>query len=249
MEGMILAAGAGTRLGPLTSDLPKALVSVGGKPLLGWVAERMAQAGVKRIIVNTHHHEEQIRAYLRDFSLPGVSFVLSPEPGGPFETGGGLIRAAHLFQEEAPFLLHNADVLSTIPLGALVARHKEADAGAGKPLLASLAVQRREARRQLLFDDLGLLGWENRGSDRGPEGRVEVREPTGEVRGWAFTGIHVVDPEIFRLSQRAGSFSIVTLYLELAKAGWPIHPLDVTEEEWFDIGTPERLEEARTRFS
>ena len=101
----------------------------------------------------------------------------------------------------------------------------------------------------MLFDDLGLLGWENRGSDRAPDGKHQVREAMGGVREWSFTGIHVVDPAIFGLSERTGSFSIITLYLELAAAGWAISPIDVSEEEWFDVGTPERLEEARTRFS
>jgi len=282
MEGMILAAGAGTRLGSLTDELPKALVEVGGKPLLGWVAEGLFQAGVRRIIINTHHHEEQIRAYVRDSGIRGVDFVISPEPEGPFETGGGLFHAASHFQESQPFLLHNADVLSTIPLGDLVERHRGSlerhrgslerhrgslerhrgslerhrEAGAGEVLedrrtrlIASLAVQRRDSRRVLLFDDLGLLGWENRGSDRARDGKVQVREPVGAIRRWSFTGIHVVDPAVFGLTDRTGSFSIITLYLELAAAGWIINPIDVSESEWFDVGTPERLEDARTRFS
>jgi NDP-sugar pyrophosphorylase family protein len=269
MEGMILAAGAGTRLGSLTDEVPKALVPVAGKPLLGWVAEHMAASGVTRIIVNTHHHDEQIRAFLGQVSMDGVEFALSPEPGGPYETGGGLLHAAPLFREKEPFLLHNADVLSTIRLDSLVARHREGietgegrvETGAGRPeakrdgpdtgggrLLASLAVQHRDSKRTLLFDDRGLLGWENRGSDRARDGRVQVRDPQGEIRGLSFTGIHVIDPVIFGLTHRTGAFSIITLYLELAAAGWIIQPLDVSGEEWFDIGTPERLEEARSRF-
>ena len=249
MEGMILAAGAGTRLGSITDDLPKAMVQVGGKPLLGWVAESMARAGVTRIIINTHHHEASIRTFVQESWPPGVSFVLSPEVDGPYETGGGLLRAAPLFLEKHPFLLHNVDVLSTIPLQGLVGRHVEAEEATGGRLMASVAVQRRDARRQLLFDDLGLMGWENRGSDRAPDGKVQVRDPVGEVYRRSFTGIHVVDPAIFGLNDRRGSFSIITLYLDLAAAGWVINPIDVSDEEWFDIGTPERLEEARARFS
>jgi NDP-sugar pyrophosphorylase family protein len=249
MEGMILAAGAGTRLGSLTDEVPKALVQVGGKPLLGWVMESMAKAGVDRLIINTHHHEEQIRTFVGEAHRPGIDFVLSPEPGGPYETGGGLIRAAPLFEKKEPFLLHNADVLSTIPLSALVIRHGDFRAGDGERLLASLAVQRRDARRRLLFDDLGLLGWENRGSDRAPDGMRRIREPVGGVQSWAFTGIHVVDPMIFSSTSREGAFSIIELYLELAAGGWIIRPIDVSGEEWFDIGTPERLQEARALFS
>ncbi len=249
MEGMILAAGAGTRLGSLTDQAPKALMPVGDRPLLGWVIDALVKAGVHRIIVNTHHHADQISGYLGKGSHPGVSFTISPEPDGPYETGGGLLRAAPLFQTRQPFVLHNADVLSTIPMASLMERHRQA-AGkvGGSRIISSLAVQRRDSQRALLFDDLGLLGWENQGSDRAADGRYEAREPSGEVTRWAFTGIHVVDPAIFGLTDRTGSFSIITLYLELAAAGWVIHPLDVSDREWFDIGTPERLEAARTRF-
>jgi len=249
MEGMILAAGAGTRLGPVTEEIPKALVQVRGRPLLGWVVNKMVEAGVTRIIINTHHHEKQIRAFIDGAGRTGVNFDLSPEPDGPFETGGGLFRAAHLFREKEPFLLHNADILSSIPLGPLVAKHLTMLEPAEQGLIASLAVQQRNAARSLLFDDLGLLGWENKGSDRAPEGRRQVRDSVGDIKRWSFTGIHVVDPVIFGLSDRTGSFSIITLYLELVAAGWVIKPIDVSEEEWFDIGTPERLEEARATFS
>jgi NDP-sugar pyrophosphorylase family protein len=248
MEGMILAAGLGTRLGPLTEDVPKALIQVGGKPLLSWVVEAMRAAGVGRIIINTHHHEEQIRDFLGRWAPPGLEFLVSPEPHGPFETGGGLLQAAPLFKEEGAFLLHNVDVLSTIPLIHLSDTHRRARESDAPRLLATLAVQRRDSRRVLLFDEEGLMGWENRGSDRAPDGRVQIRSPMGGVTRFSFTGIHVVEPAIFRLTRRTGSFSIITLYLELAAAGWTILPADVTGEEWDDIGTPERLEAARARF-
>jgi len=249
MEGMILAAGAGTRLGPLTNRGPKALVRVGDRPLLGWVIDAMVRAGVHRIVVNTHHHADQISEYLGEISSPEITFAISPEPDGPYETGGGLLRAASLFRTKGPFILHNADVLSTLPLSSLVERHMNAaDRSPGSRLISSLAVQQRDSKRALLFDGAGLMGWENRGSDRAADGRYQVREPEGDVTRWAFTGIHVVDPAIFELTDRTGSFSIITLYLELAAAGWVIHPLDVSDEEWFDIGTPERLVAARTRF-
>jgi NDP-sugar pyrophosphorylase family protein len=117
-------------------------------------------------------------------------------------------------------------------------------AGSKPHLVASLAVQDREAGRRLLFDELGLIGWENQGSDRAPEGRKLVREPWGTIRSWAFTGIHVVDPRVFGLSQREGAFSIITLYLELAAEGWVIQPFDSTGRRWLDVGTPDRLDEA-----
>ena len=249
MEAMILAAGLGTRLGTITTELPKALVPVGDKPLLRWVIDGLVSAGVTRVVINTHHHDGQIRSFVVGLRIPGVDFALSPEPDGPYETGGGLLAASPLFQEEGPFLLHNADVLSTIPLGDLVTQHVAAGAGSESTLIASLAVQERESRRALLFDDLGLLGWDNRGGEGTKAARHEVREPVGAVRRWAFTGIHVVEPRIFGLTERKGSFSIITLYLELARGGFGIQALDVTDEEWHDVGTPERLEEARLKFS
>jgi NDP-sugar pyrophosphorylase family protein len=260
---MILAAGEGTRLRPLTERVPKALVTVGGRPLLDRVLESLARAGATRIIVNLHHHEDQLRTYLGREAPGSVEIALSPEPGGPYDTGGGLFAAAPLFRERTPFLLHNVDVLSAIPLGELMERHGAGESGGnaapgadGEPsgrsrgegeLVASLAVQRRDARRSLLFDDEGLMGWENRGSDRAPEGVHRVREPRGEVARFSFTGIHVVEPRIFSLSERTGVFSIITLYLELAAQGHRIRPLDVSGHAWIDVGTPERLEEAERR--
>lgn len=250
MEAMILAAGAGTRLRPLTDRIPKALVEVGGRPLLGLVIERVVGAGATRIVVNTHHHEEQIGDYLRDNAPEGVDIALSSEPDGPYDTGGGLFAAAPLFREEGPFLLHNVDVLSSIPLDGLLEAHLAARARMKSTdevgqLVASLAVQARDAKRRLLFDDLGLMGWENWGSDRAPEGFHRVREPVGGLRRWSFTGIHVVEPGIFGLSERTGTFSIITLYLELAAQGHMILPIDTSDHHWIDIGTPERLAEAK----
>ena len=247
MEAMILAAGGGTRLRPLTDDVPKALVEVGGRPLLGWVMDRITGAGATRIIINTHHHQDQILAYLEQHATEGIEVAVSPEPDGPFDTGGGLFSAAPLFRERGPFILHNVDVLSTIPLGGLVARHTTAGAGKGDPPVASLAVQTRESNRSLLFDDEGLLGWENRGSDRAPEGAHRARASIGEVRRFSFTGIHVVEPRIFDLSERKGTFSIITLYLELAAQGYVLQPIDVSDYAWLDVGTPERLNEAEGR--
>ncbi|UCG89175.1 MAG: nucleotidyltransferase family protein [Gemmatimonadota bacterium] len=244
MEAMILAAGAGTRLRPLTDQVPKALVQVGGRSLLEWVLDRLVAAGVDRVIVNAHYHEEQIRAFLKQMAPRGVDLAISPEPGGPFDTGGGLFAAAHLFKEAGPFLLHNVDVISRIPLDELIAGHTSAQQRSPAQLVASLAVQQREANRRLLFDDLGLVGWENRGREGALPGSRQVREPEGELRRYSFTGIHVVEPKVFDLSDRTGAFSIVTLYLELAAQGYVVRPVDMSGHDWVDVGTPQRLSEA-----
>ena len=246
VEGMILAAGAGTRLRPLTEKVPKALIEVGGRPMLAWVLERLAEVGVSRVVVNTHHHQDQIRAYLAGPGRRwGLEIAISPEPEGPLDTGGGLFKAAPLFEGHRPILLHNVDVISEIDFSAVLQQHRRITSSPDSKVIASLAVQDRGSTRTLLFDDLGLLGWENRGCDHAREGRVEVRKPWGEVRSFSFSGIHVLEPSIFALSQRTGAFSIISLYLDLAREGWQIIPVDVTGQAWFDIGTPEKLERAR----
>jgi hypothetical protein len=140
------------------------------------------------------------------------------------------------------------DVLSIIPLAGLAAAHRTAhDQSAGR-LIASLAVQARNTNRQLLFDAKGLLGWENRGADGTVIASHYVRETEGELARWSFTGIQVLEPTVFDLSTRTGSFSTITLFLELAEQGWDILPVDVSDCEWLDVGTHERLHEARARY-
>ena len=242
MEAMILAAGLGKRLAPLTDAVSKALIVVRGRPLLAHVLDRLAHAGATRLIVNTSRHGGQISRYLEEHAQPGVEILLSPEPDGPYDTGGGLLAAARLFRREGPILLHAVDVLSRIPLEALLAEHqvtRERPAGGGR-VVATLAVQTRPASRRLLFDDQGLMGWEHRGAG---EAR-RVREPVGAVRDFAFAGIHAVEPEILDLCERTGTFPIRDLYLDLAARGYRIVPADVSAHAWQDVGTPERLREA-----
>jgi len=241
MEAMILAAGAGTRLRPLTDRLPKALVPVRGRPLLAHVMDRLVAAGATRIIVNTCHHAEQIAAFVDRHSPPGVEIALSHEPDGPYDTGGGLLAAAPLFRRDGPFLLHNVDVLSRIPLDAMLAEHRASSERADGRLLASLGVQDRVSERQLLFDDEGLMGWEHRGSDGAVRVSRRVRDPVGSLRRWSFSGIHVVEPVVFDLCALTGRFSVRDLYLDLARRGHRVLPVDVSAHEWLDVGTHERL--------
>ena len=252
MEAMILAAGLGTRLAPLTDAVPKALIPVRGRPLLAHVMDRLAHAGATRLIVNTSRHGDQIARYLGEHAPPGVEILLSPEPDGPYDTGGGFVAAARLFRRDGPILLHAVDVLSRIPLEALLAEHQSTRERAervrsgggggseGGRVVATLAMQDRPAARRLLFDDQGLMGWEHRGAG---ESR-RVRESDGAVRDFAFAGIHVVEPEILGLCERTGVFPIRDLYLDLAARGYRIVPADVTAHAWQDVGTLERLREA-----
>ena len=246
MEAMILAAGRGTRLKPHTDTKPKALIEVAGQTMLDRVIDRIRGAGIKKIVVNTHHFEEKIREHIRQIEVGNTEIIVSPEPDGPYETGGGLFAAESLFRKDQPILLHNVDVISDIPLKHLLDQHLHARAKSKNKLIASLAVRSHGTTRKLVFDDSGLLGWES-SDNPGSEGHY-VREPSGAQFRWSFTGLHVLEPAIFDLSNRTGKFSIITLYLELISQGFQIAPVDVSESQWFDIGTPERLENAECRL-
>jgi len=232
---MLFAAGLGTRLRPLTDHTPKALVEVGGVPILERVARRVIAAGADRLIVNVHHFAEQVEAYVRARDGWGVEVVFSREEGAPLETGGGLLRAEPLFRKDAPFIVHNADILTDLPLREMYAAHRESGA------LATLAVMERETSRHFLFDDRGLLGRTD--ARKGLE--LRARPAEGPVRKLAFGGVHVISPEFFPLVTERGAFSILDPYLRLAGEGERILPFRVDGALWLDIGSPAQLEAAR----
>ncbi len=236
---MILAAGLGTRLRPLTDHTPKALLDVGCMPILERVARRLIGAGADRLIINTAHLAQQIEDFVRARDGFGVETVFSREDPGPLETGGALRAARQHFRGDAPFFLHNADILSTIPLDEVYGAHL-----AARDPLATLAVLDRPTSRRLLFDDAGLLGR----TDEGKALDLRVRGPVGEVRAAPFAGIHVISPRIFGLLTETGAFSILDPYLRLAGAGERILPFRADGHTWIDIGRPEQLEQARQRF-
>jgi NDP-sugar pyrophosphorylase family protein len=236
---MILAAGLGTRLRPLTDHTPKALLDVGGVPIIERVARRLIAAGADRLIINTAHLAQQIEDFVRSRDGFGVEAVFSREDPGPLETGGALLAAEEHFRGDAPFFLHNADILSDIPLGEVYAAHEAAD-----DPLATVAVLDRPTSRKLLFDDAGLLGR----TDEGKGLDLRVRPPVGEVAAIPFAGIHVISPRIFALLTERGAFSILDPYLRLAAAGERVLPFRVDGYTWIDIGRPEQLEQARRSF-
>ena len=235
VDGMIFAAGLGTRLLPVTRRTPKALIEVGGVTLLERTIGRLVDAGCDRIVINLHHHAERISEFLAAGTWLGAQILLSEERGAPLETGGGLKRASHLFRGDRTILLHNVDVISSVDLAALVRTHHASGA------LATLAVNRRPASRHLVFDESGLCGRLDARSG------VEewVRAPSDRQWRAGFTGIHALSPEILTQLTEDGGFSIMLSYLRLAAAGFRILPLDVTGTFWMDVGTPERLREAR----
>lgn len=234
MKAMILAAGLGTRLRPLTDDRPKALVTVGGRTLLEIALGRLRAAGVREAIVNTHHFAERIAEYLKDHDNFGMRIEVSHEET-LLDTGGGLKKAAWFFPEtDEPFLVHNVDVLSTIDLGAMARQHKERGA------LATLAVQQRESGRALVFDAEGRLCGRRRGGDA----ETEWARAGEGAEALGFCGIHVVSPRLFAVMEETGAFSIIDAYVRLAARGETIAGFRAEGFYWRDVGRVEALRAA-----
>lgn len=235
MQGMIFAAGLGTRLRPLTDRGPKALVEVGGIPMLERVARRLVDAGVERIVVNVHPFADRIERFVEERNGFGVEVAISREPARPLETGGGLRAAAPLLAPDLPIVLHNVDVLTDLALAPMMQAHL-----AHAPL-ATLAVMERPSTRGLLFDARGLLGRVDDERDL----ELRVREAEGEVTRLAFAGVHVVERRLVERIEEVGAFSILEPYLRLAREGEVLRPHRVDGCTWLDIGRPEHLEAAR----
>jgi N-acetyl-alpha-D-muramate 1-phosphate uridylyltransferase len=239
MKAMIFAAGLGTRLEPFTRHAPKALIPVGGKPMLQRVAEKLAGAGVTTIVINVHHHPEKIREFIGGLNMPGIRFIISDETGLLLDTGGGLKKASSLLAGSEAVFLYNADVLCDIDLRQMLHHHLS------KRAMATLAVSDRSSSRYFLWDENGQLGgWRNDGTGESIlcEGR-----PDHSLQALAFSGVHIINPELTGLIREAGVFSINDVYLRLAA----IHPVIYfrhDERYWADIGTPEKLQRAREMF-
>lgn len=238
MKAMVLAAGLGTRLRPLTDDRPKALVEMAGRTLLEITLTRLREFGVREAIVNVHHFADKVVDYLQANRNFGMRIEVSREDV-LLDTGGGLKKAAWFFLQDAGrseelFILHNVDVLSSIDLGRMVSAHKE------KQALATLAVQKRETSRYLLFDEqLQLCG---RRAAR--EQKTEMVRPARQPAALAFSGIHVVSTRLLKMMQEEGVFSIIDSYLRLAGEGERIQAFPADEYYWRDLGTPESLQQA-----
>jgi N-acetyl-alpha-D-muramate 1-phosphate uridylyltransferase len=240
MDAMIFAAGLGTRLRPLTNDRPKALVEFGGRTILERVALRLVAAGADRIVINTHHFPERIEELVLERNGFGVDVRLSFEPGEPLDTGGGLQRARPLFRGDRPILLHNCDVISDVDLSAVYDAHLADD-----DAYATLAVMPPSPERYLIFDDAGFCGYAPRsGGDD-----VCARPFVGEAVRRDFTGIHVVSPALLDTLDRNGPYSIIFHYMKLSGEGKRIARFDVGDVHWIDIGSHEKLAEAKLRFA
>lgn len=235
MKAMILAAGLGTRLRPLTTDRPKALVEVAGRTLLEIAMARLKSVGVSEVVINVHHFGDMVVHYLKAKHNFGMRVEISREDT-LLDTGGGLKKAAWFFLETAdePFLLHNVDVISNIDLLRMVEVHREQKA------LATLAVQDRETSRYLLFDEKMQLS----GRRLGREGTAEIVRAASRLDALAFSGIHVISPRLFSLMIEEGAFSIITTYLRLAGQKEKISGFRADGYYWRDLGKPESVRKA-----
>lgn len=247
MKAMILAAGLGTRLRPLTNDRPKALVEVAGRTLLEITLARLREFGVSEVIVNVHHFADLVVEYLRTNDNFGMRIEISREEI-LLDTGGGLKKAAWFFLEDSsridePFILHNVDVISTIDLKRMIQFHRQHWA------LATLAVQQRETSRYLLFDnDLRLCGRLS-----GPDHQADFTKNSKELElhALAFAGIHVISPRLLSLMEvmnEEGAFSIISAYLRLGELGHKIVGFRADEYYWRDLGRAENIRQAEKDF-
>ncbi len=236
MNAMIFAAGLGSRLRPITDQLPKALVVVAGQTLLERAIHLLAMQGVSRIVINVHHHAEQIVSFVQNQGYFGLDIQFSDEREELLETGGGLLKAAPLLNNGKPFIVLNSDIICNIDFAKMMKSHID------KKAFATLAVRERpESSRQLLFDEQGLLGgWENRKT-----AECILFKEESLLKPLAFSGIHILNPEWFELCSQRGKFSIIDSYLELGRK-WPIVTHRHDEDYWFDVGSIEKLAEAET---
>jgi NDP-sugar pyrophosphorylase family protein len=252
MKAMILAAGLGTRLRPLTSTRPKALVEIEGRTLLQIALLRLRAFGISEVIINLHHLADMVLEYLESNHNFGMRIVISREDN-LLDTGGGLKQAADFFLGDSkwvaePFLVHNVDVLSTIDLGRMAQMHAENQA------LATLAVQARQSSRYLLFDQQLQLCGRRSGPDQQPPQRAKsglVGDPGAEIvrsspplQALAFSGIHVISPRLLKMMTEEGAFSVITTYLRLAAQGEKILAFRADDYYWRDVGNPENLAQA-----
>jgi NDP-sugar pyrophosphorylase family protein len=223
-QAMIFAAGLGTRLKPLTDTMPKALVTVGGMPLIWHVIMKLKAAGYERLVVNVHHFAQQIVDYLAANGNFGLDIRISDETGGLLETGGGIRKALSLFDPTSPILIHNVDILSNLNLAALPADE------------TVLVVSERKTKRFLQFDDtMRLVGWKN----------IETGEVKGrEARSLAFSGIHVLGPSMFPLLEDwPQRFPIMDFYLAVCNQQL-IRGYEACNLRLLDVGKLDTLEQA-----
>ncbi len=237
MKAMIMAAGRGTRLGKISETVPKSLLDVNGKSLLRHAVENCTAFGFDDIIINVHHLADLVEVEIAKLRNDGFRITVSDERDMLLETGGGLYKARNFFGGE-PFLLYNADTLTDLDLLAFYKHHLTMKG------LATLAVRHRVGNRYFLIDQFGKLkGWCNKATGE----KIVAAEETDALTEIAFSGRHIIDPEIFKY-MTDGIYTMTALYLHLAES----HNIYTFLEDggyWLTVGTPGDLESARNFFS
>lgn len=236
MKAMILAAGLGTRLKPITDTVPKALVEVNGMPILEIIIRRLIKSGFNEVVINVHYYADKIIHFLNSKNNFDITIHISDESKEILDTGGGIKNAAPFLEGSEPFLVHNVDVISDIDLKAFYEFHTHHDP------IASLAVKDKNSSRSLLFDKYwDLSGWKN--SQTGAS-RI-IKDIQSDLRSIGFCGLHVINPGIFKIMKERGVFSIITTYMNLSSE-YKILGYPVENNLWIDIGSHEQLKKAQS---
>jgi NDP-sugar pyrophosphorylase family protein len=231
MQAMILAAGLGTRLKPVTDDLPKALVKIDGKTLLEIAIRKLIENDFRRIVINVHHFADKIKEFL-DKNTFAADIFISDESDLLLDTGGGIKRAKHLF-DDCPILVHNVDIISNLNLKEFYQYHLIDDA------IASLVVSDRVSNRYLLFNDDNILcGWQ----DVKKNEKIIVRDNI-KLSQFAFSGIHILNPHLIDSFPKEQIFSVIKAYLKIA-ATEDIHAYVSNDLKWIDVGKVDSIQKA-----
>jgi NDP-sugar pyrophosphorylase family protein len=241
LKAMVFAAGLGSRLGDLTKNTPKCLLTAGGKTLLLHVLEHLKMAGVETVVINLHYLHQQIIDYLasnNNFDLE-IKFSYESELLG---TGGGLKFAQKYFKEDEDFIIYNSDIYCSLDLTELIAQHNK------QKNLATLCVMKRETNRYLYFNQAGnLSNWSSVSNQNNREAEdLHLEKLNANDNKFAFAGIHICAGRIFKYFVDDGNFSIIKTYLRASIAGEKLSYLDISDKYWKDIGKPETLAELRS---
>jgi NDP-sugar pyrophosphorylase family protein len=231
MQAMILAAGLGTRLKPITEELPKALVEVNGKTLLEIAIRNLIENDFRRIVINVHHFADKVKEFLGNNTFAADIFI-SDESDLLLDTGGG-IKHAKKFFDNSPILIHNVDIISNLNLKEFYQYHISDDS------VASLVVSNRKSNRYLLFNEADILcGWQDVYKDE----KIIVREDS-KLNQLAFNGIHILNPHLIDSFPDEKVFSVIKAYLKIAGTE-DIHAYVSNDIKWIDVGKVDSLEKA-----
>jgi len=237
MNAMIFAAGLGTRLKPLTNNLPKALAPFNGQPLLWHTIKSMEELGVKRVVVNVHHFAQQIKDYIASETW-NTEVVISDESDLLLDTGGGLLNAQALFIPKEPILIRNVDIITSTDVARFIQMHRLNNCD------ATLMVKNRDTARYLVFDeDMNLCAWKN------IKTQEEIVVKMGQsLQDLAFSGMHIVEQRLLQQMGEVRPFSIIKAYLDLAKSNVIKGYKVANSETWFDVGTIDKLRDAELNY-